>query len=202
MKTQNKKTFEVTLPPNYYPALVIDAKNTRFALIMNLVALAVIVLCVGVTLVFLPSFDLWEEFNQHTLLRYLIFLAVMIGYVILHELTHGVAYKILTHRKLTFGLTLTVAYCGIPDVYVTRRTALISLLAPFLTFLPVFLIPIFLLPLNIDKLLCSFCLGMHIGGCSGDLYDTFLLLFRFRSPETLMQDTGPKQTFYLPEKNA
>ncbi len=199
---QQPLAFETELPANYRAVLTIDAKNTRFGVIMNLVALAVLALCVGLTLLALPAFDFWEEFGQHTLVRYLIFFAVMIAYIILHELTHGAAYKLLTRRKLTFGLTLTVAYCGVPDIYVTRRTALIALLAPFLTFLPVFFIPIFLLPMNIDKILCAFCLGMHIGGCSGDLYDTFLFLFRFRSPATLMQDTGPKQTFYLPEENA
>ena len=40
-------------------------------------------------------------------------------------------------------------------------------------------------------------LAVHIGGCVGDLYDAGLYRFRFRRPDTLMQDTGPKQTFYV-----
>ena len=40
-------------------------------------------------------------------------------------------------------------------------------------------------------------LGLHIGGCAGDLYDTRLYFTRFRDPMTLMRDTGPAQTFYV-----
>ena len=41
--------------------------------------------------------------------------------------------------------------------------------------------------------------AIHFGGCIGDLYMTALLLFRYKDPRTLMNDTGPKQTIYLPE---
>ena len=57
--------------------------------------------------------------------------------------------------------------------------------------------PIFLLENAWDKIYAAFLLGLHIGGCTGDLYDTYLYLFKFRSPDTLMRDTGPKQTFYI-----
>ena len=43
------------------------------------------------------------------------FAILLILYIILHELTHGAAYKILTHEKLTFGITLTCAFCGVPE---------------------------------------------------------------------------------------
>ena len=42
-------------------------------------------------------------------------------------------------------------------------------------------------------------LGLHIGGCSGDLYNTWLYLTKFKDPRTLTRDTGPVQTFYVPE---
>ena len=48
----------------------------------------------------------------------------------------------------------------------------------------------------VSKFMFGFLLATHMGGCVGDLYDTGLYLFRFRDPTTLMQDTGPKQTFY------
>ena len=45
-------------------------------------------------------------------------------------------------------------------------------------------------------LFLSFLLVLHLGGCSGDLYDMILLLFVIKG-DVLMKDTGPKQTFYV-----
>ena len=58
----------------------------------------------------------------------LVFFLMLVLYILLHELVHGAAYKLLTGRKLTFGLTLSVAYCGVPDIFVYRNAALAALL--------------------------------------------------------------------------
>ena len=202
------KTYETELPQGYVEATVIDVRNKKIGIIFNVVAIAVPIVTLIVTwLALFSQYDesLWEIVQNHVLLEnawsnlahLAIFIVALIAYIILHELTHGLVYKILTKQKLTFGLTLTAAYCGVPNIYVYRSTALLSLLAPFVLFLPVFLVPMFFLQNNLDVLLFAVLLGMHVGGCVGDLYDTFLYLFKFRSSDTLMQDTGPKQTFYV-----
>ena len=202
------KTYESELPQGYVEAKVIDAKDKKFAIIFNLIAVAVLIITVVVT-----WFALFSQFDESfadilvnrilsdnvwaNLARIVIFMVVIVVYVILHELTHGFVFKVMTKQKLTFGLTLSVAYCGVPNIYVYRKTALLSLLAPFTVFLPVFLVPMFFLQNYFDILLFAFMLGMHIGGCSGDLYDTILFLFKYRDPSTLMNDTGPKQVIYV-----
>ncbi len=184
------KTFEKELPDGYEEALVVDATKKKFAVIFNLIS---ILLAAGITLLgyFLikPSFQmpLWKPF---------FYLACMVGYIVLHELVHGVAYKALTGQKLTFGMTLSVAFCGVPTIYVYRKTALVALLAPFVVFSLLFGLLVGFLPNGVDRFFFTFLLGLHLGGCSGDLYCTGLYLFKFRDPATLMQDTGPKQTFY------
>jgi len=45
-----------------------------------------------------------------------------------------------------------------------------------------------------------FIFALHLGGCSGDIYITYLLLKKYRDPRTLMNDTGPKMTLYVPTK--
>ena len=130
-----------------------------------------------------------------------VFLASLVLYLVLHELVHGAVYKALTHQKLTFGFTLTVAFCGVPDVYTSRKTALLSLLAPFVTF-SILLIPLTLWFYSFNRLyylLSGILFSVHFGGCVGDLYMTCLLLFKYKEQRTLMNDTGPKQTIYLPE---
>lgn len=190
-----KKSYESELPCDYYEIKVVDAGNTKFSVLMNVVAVFTIAAIVATaTILIKPAESFVESYN---VLRNIILILAMLLYIILHELVHGIAYKLTTRHKLTFGLTLTVAYCGVPEIYVYRKTALISLLAPFLLFLPVFGMPIFLLENAWDKIYAAFLLGLHIGGCTGDLYDTYLYLFKFRSPDTLMRDTGPKQTFYI-----
>lgn len=197
------KNYEAELPQNYKLVKTIDAKNAKVGIALNLIASLVVVACivgayfiVGVSLNDLIGLD--ENYGFGNIIRSVVFLVVMVVYIILHELVHGAAYKALTKQKLTFGFTLTVAFCGVPQIYVYRKTALISVLAPFVVFLPVFLVLCFVLPNPLEKLLAATMLGMHVGGCCGDLWVAGLLLFKLRDKATLMNDTGPKQTFYVP----
>ncbi len=103
--------FESALPEGYEEALVVDAKNRKTSLLLTLASLMItaVVTVLG-ALWIKPNFlDLrpWEL---------LIFAVIMLGYIVLHELVHGVAYKLLTGQKLTFGMTLTVAFCGVPTI--------------------------------------------------------------------------------------
>ena len=129
--------------------------------------------------------------------RELVLIGVMLLYTALHELVHGAAYKLLTGRKLKFGVSLTAAFCGVPDIYVYRKTALISLLSPFVVFDIVFLLLTVFITDPWYKIDAALMLSIHVGGCAGDLYDTMLYLFKFKDPSTLMRDTGPKQTFFV-----
>ncbi len=188
------ENYTTELPEGYREVYSIDAKDKKTGILLNVAGLAAggVIFALCWLLIrpkgYLMNYDLRREG---------ILLAVMILYLVLHELTHGAAYKLLTGRRLTFGVSLTAAYCGVPDVYVYRKTALISLLAPFVVFDLVFVLLTLLLPDPWYRLDAALMLALHVGGCSGDLYDTFLYLTKFRDPATLMRDTGPKQTFYV-----
>ena len=192
--------FKRELPEGYRLVKTVDAGDKRFGLLMNLWAFLLTAL-VGVGGFFLKfRGDLGSAFpdlGNIWLFEGWLFgiLVALILYLVLHELTHGAVYRLLTGEKLTFGIKLTCAYCGVPNIYVTRKTALLSLLAPFTVFSVAFLVPFFLLsgPLS-SAFLVLF--AFHFGGCVGDLYDTILLLFRLKG-KLLMRDTGPMQTFYI-----
>lgn len=187
------KTYESELPPEYRAVMTVDAKSKKVGIALNLAALGVMaaVIAIGALAVRPKGY-----FEHYSLLRTAWLLAALMAYIVCHELVHGAAYKLLTGRKLHFGMTLTVAYCGVPDIYVYRRTALLSLLAPFVVFSLLFGGLIFILQDEWDVMYVIVLLAVHIGGCAGDLFDAGLYLFKFRDPVTLMQDTGPKQTFY------
>ncbi len=200
MKNQN---FERELPEGYTQRLHINAKSVKLGIIFNLVAVAVMVVVMAVASVPLAlaedvSFTL-EPITM--LITYAVFFVSMILYIVLHEAVHGIAYKSMTGEKLTFGMSWSCAFCGVPNIYTYRQTALVALAAPLVTF-TVILSPLtgvlfFVHP--VFYLASAFLLALHLGGCCGDGYMLILLLTKFKSPALLMRDTGPEQFLYLPK---
>ncbi len=195
--------YYLELPEGYKVVKVVDAKeDKKFSFWMNLSA-TIIALVTIVSLFFIKKIDIFASIKDEDDFKKLpIFLigyfVLYFIYVVCHELVHGIAYKTLTKQKLTFGLTTTVAFCGVPNIYTTRRTSLIALLAPFVVFNLVFIPFIIMAPSNLYGFLTIVLFAGHFGGCSGDLYCTYLLLFKLPK-NTIINDTGPKQTFYVNE---
>ncbi|MDE6585469.1 MAG: DUF3267 domain-containing protein [Clostridia bacterium] len=194
------KYFESELPEGYRTVKTIDAKDKKVGVILNLIALIPLTIsllvayyAMGEPTLIADDASVWE-FPMSILVSCI----VLIAYVIFHELVHGAVYKFFTREKLTFGLTFTVAFCGVPKIYVYRKPALAAVLAPFVVFLPIFLTLCFVLPTPLMKIIAAFMLGLHIGGCAGDLWVSGLLIFKLRDNKTLINDTGPKQTFCIP----
>ena len=203
MKENN---FERELPAGYTQALYINAKDVKFGVIFNLIAVVVLgIVMAGAFLSLRFNGGMSFNFSELDLWRltvaYTVFLVSMLGYIILHELVHGIAYKALTGERLTFGISWSCAFCGVPNIYTYRRAAIVAILAPFITF-TVLLVPITVLLYFIDPLfylIVAFLLGLHLGGCSGDLYVFYLLMAKFKDNKTLIRDTGPEQFFYISE---
>lgn len=202
------KHFEEKLPENYRLVKTVDATKAPFAVVFNLLSL---VMMVGSFAVLYFAFGtdvslIKEQFltlpDFTKILALLLLVVGFIVYIVLHELVHGVVYKAFTKRKLTFGVTMTCAYCGVPDVFVYRTASLCALLAPFVIFSIAFIVPMFFLQNTVWFLLLAALFAMHFGGCVGDLYITVLYVFKFRDGKTLMRDTGPVQTFYLPHEKS
>lgn len=200
------KNYETDLPRGYKEVLHIDAKNTKTGIVMNLVALLVLVVVIAVAYVplSLNGTDLsFGEFyavdSIDRLIVMFVFCAVMFGYIVLHEHVHGIAYKILTGEKLTFGISWSCAFCGVPNIYTYRKTAIISSAAPLVVFSVIFglvtLALYFVSP--VYYVLSAVVFGLHLGGCSGDMYIIFMLL-KHKNSKALMRDTGPEQFLYLP----
>ena len=185
--------FEKTLPEGYKEVYRIDATKTTFGIIMNLIALVVIA-----AFVLLAFLTVRYEDSDLSLLSIALLIVVPLVYMVLHELVHGAVYKAMTGEKLSFGLKWSCAYCGVPNVYVYRKTAIYALIAPLIVFSIVF-IGLSVAFWFFDPFLyigSTIMLGIHLGGCSGDIFVTILFLTKFKDKRTLMRDTGPEQTFY------
>ncbi len=206
--------FERELPVGYREDSRTDASNKKFATVLTVLtfaiaaALIVVALVLGKLIANIPE-DETASANQSDIA---VTLGLVFGFIaflpsiVIHELLHGLAYKRLTGEKLTFGVTLIAAFCGVPNIYVYRRTALISLLMPFTVFSAV------LIPSGVISLIfaaygsaaaytvyiaVSVLFALHCGGCSGDLYVTYLFMTKYKDKSTLMRDTGPAQAYYV-----
>ena len=204
---KDNKNFERELPKGHEPALCINATNAKFGLLFTLASF--VVLAVVLFIAIMPiainerGSELWESIFDRYFLNCLVALMGMIIYILLHELTHGMFYKIFTGEKLTFGMSWSCFYCGVPKIFVYRRAAMISAAAPLVIFTVILLsLTVYLYFVNLALYLIStVLLGIHLGGCCGDAYVIALLLFRFRDKKTLVRDTGPEQFFFVPTKN-
>lgn len=195
------KNFEEMLPEGYREVYHINAKDAKVGLILNLVSLVPLAVVAGIVVLiaFLTDMDMDIGGLLEFELSLIIFLVAIIVYMVAHELVHGIAYKSMTHRKLTFGLSWSCAFCGVPDIYCYRKTALVALIMPFAVFtvlLTALVVGMYFVGF-IPFLLSALLLGLHIGGCSGDLYMFGLLIFKYRDNALLMRDTGPEQFIYV-----
>ena len=207
MKTTN---FESTLPDGYRQVLYINAKAKKTGIIFTVISLVILAAVMAIAAMPLSlskaciSCAIRDLGATGFLRLYGAFILSMIAYIVLHELVHGIAYKSMTGQKLTFGISWSCAFCGVPNIYTYRKTALVSVAAP-LTVFSLILLPltVFLYFVNpLFYLASAFILGLHLGGCCGDAYVIWLLCAKFKSPRTLMRDTGPEQFFYIPDSQA
>ena len=200
------KNYYETLPEGYSADKIIDAKDKKTVILMNLFGV-LLMIAAFLLLAFLKSEETLSLLNRPEeetplsfLLKELLFLGIFLAgnilYMVLHELTHGAVYKAFTRQKLKFGFTGFVAFCGVPNGYVNKKTALCAVLAPFVLFSLIFLPLALCLKDGAVCLLFNLLFSAHFGGCVGDLACAFLLLTKYDGA-VLMNDTGPKQTFYV-----
>ena len=138
-KFMKEKTFEKELPEEYKEVFHLDARNIKFGIIFNAIALLVTIIVTVIAIALLALGNVSISIGTNLLVAYIVLMVSMIAYIVLHELVHGIAYKSLTGEKLTFGLKWSGAVCGVPGIYVDRYTALIAVAAPLVLFTLAFL---------------------------------------------------------------
>ena len=199
------KSFEKELPASYILVATLDPKSKKGKLI-GYIGLVIIIIGLVIGTLLLQFNRIVEAMHTmksgHVWITLGVYFIVLFLYIIVHELIHGLFYKLFTHQKLKFGMNGKVAYCGVPGIYVYRGPIMVILLAPCIVLTIAFLVSIFLVPNYLIKFLLLVLLVIQFAGCIYDLYDVALLLFKYRDPKTLIYDDGPVQKFYLPRGEA
>lgn len=204
MRISKENNFERELPCGYKLALNINAKDVKLGIAFTVISL--IIFAITLTVAIMPLYLSDKTITyipENSLLLIWIIIPAMLGYIVLHEIVHGIAYKTMTGEKLTFGISWSCAFCGVPKIFTYRKTAIIAVVSPFAVFSLILLIAmIVLFFVNIVYyLMIALIFALHLSGCCGDLYVLFLLTVKFKNKKTLVRDTGPEQFFYVPDKD-
>ena len=89
------------LPDGWTADKVIDAKDKKAVAVMTAGSL-LIAAAVAVPLYFVGRKYTFEGFGEKILLYYLLFMAALFAYIVLHELTHGAVYKLMTRKTAAY----------------------------------------------------------------------------------------------------
>ena len=186
--------YYLELPENYKLDKTIDMKKMSTNIFLNVLNILFVIISL---LILIPLKFKEIKIDNLIELSIVMFIALIgfIIYIVLHELTHGLFYKIFTKQKLTFGVSLTYAYCGVPNIYVRKKETIIACLSPLIIFSIIFLTLIFILPPNYINLSIIILFSFHFGGCSGDIFLSLILLIKY-DKDTYIKDTGPTQYIY------
>jgi len=120
------------LPEGYKEIYAVDLqKNKKTALFVNLLAIIISVILVVPMCFVVPISYLYsmESGLQNYMIRFGALLALIVFYMVLHELVHGIAMKICGTKKVKYGFTGLYAFAGSNDFY-DKKSYIFIALAP------------------------------------------------------------------------
>ncbi len=189
-----------SLPEGYKEYYSIDLqKNKKMSLIVNLIAVVIGALMVVPVCFLIPIttlFDMSEGLAVYMIrLGGLIFLMVL--YMVLHELVHGIAMKMCGTKKVKYGFTGLYAFAGSDDYYFKKPYIFIAL-APVVLWGVVLAVVNILVPQSWFWVIYMIQV-VNISGAAGDLFVT--IKFSRFPKDILIKDHGVGMVVYSREAN-
>ena len=183
------------LPEGYREFYSVDLqKNKKVSLFVNLLAVIIAVLLAVPMHFFVPISSLFSMDNGLIayFIRFVSLMVLIVAYMVLHELTHGIAMKICGTKKVKYGFTGLYAFAGSNDYY--RRKAYI-----FIALAPVVLWGVVIAIINpfvsAEWFWVVYMLQiMNLSGAAGDLYVT--VKFSGFPKDILIKDYGVGMTVF------
>lgn len=183
------------LPEGYREIYAIDLqKDKKLSLLVNLLAVAIaVVLLVPMHFVVPISylFDMEKGLGAY-MVRFATMLVLMVVYMVLHELVHGIAMKLCGTRKVKYGFTGLYAFAGSEDYYGKRAYIFIALA-------PVVLWGIVIAAINpfvpVEWFWVVYYIQIiNLSGAAGDLFVS--IRFSRLPKDILVKDYGVGMTVY------
>lgn len=168
-------------------------ENKKVILWLNIASLPLLVFFAVLFTALALSFGTFEA-NEFSLWTFLIIGASLLGLIVVHELIHGLFFKLFAPEgKEKFGFKNGMAYATSPHSFYNRPQFSWIVLAPFV------LITLGLFLLNrigwISGFSFVFLASFHAAACVGDFYWIYLVM---RAPKnSYIEDTEKGINFYV-----
>ena len=118
------------LPEGYKEIYKIDLqKDKKAALLVNVLAVVIALVMVVPMCFIVPISSLFgmESGLRDYIIRFVALIVLMVLYLVLHELVHGVAMKICGTKEVKYGFTGMYAFAGSTDYYDKKAYIFIAL---------------------------------------------------------------------------
>ena len=171
-------------------------KDKRTAIIVNLLALAIAAVMAVSMNFFVPVTSFFDMSGG--IVRYFLRLAalivLMVLYMVLHELVHGIAMKLCGTKRVKYGFTGLYAFAGSEDYY-DKKSYIFIALAPIVLWGTVLAAINFFVPTEWFWIVYMIQL-INISGAAGDLFAA--VKFSRMPKNILIQDSGVSmRVFYI-----
>lgn len=171
-------------------------KDKRTAIIVNLLALAIAAVMAVSMNFFVPVtsvFDMSGGIVRY-FLRFAALIVLMVLYMVLHELVHGIAMKLCGTKRVKYGFTGLYAFAGSEDYY-DKKSYIFIALAPIVLWGTVLAAVNFFVPTEWFWIVYMIQL-INISGAAGDLFAA--VKFSRMPKNILIQDSGVSmRVFYI-----
>lgn len=187
-----------TLPNGYKEIFSVNLqKDKKIAFLINAFA-AVIMFAMAVPMHFYVPistiFDMQNGLGAYVT-RFIALIVLIIVYMILHELVHGITMKLCGTKKVKYGFTGLYAFAGSDDYY-DKRSYIIIALAPVVVWGIIIAIVNAFVPRDWFWVI-YFIQISNISGVAGDMYVT--AKFSRLPKDILVKDIGVGMTVYSKE---
>ena len=121
--------YENSIPEDYVLVKKVDAKSDKKLIaaytFLSFVPLIIIAPVLFIIARYCNGYCVIDRFyDDFVIVALFVTCIILLVYVILHELVHGITYKIFTGSKLTFGITLTVVFAVCPKYMSAKKRLL------------------------------------------------------------------------------
>ena len=182
------RKFE-NLPDDYREIYSIDLqKDKKMSVIVNglaIVIAALLAIPMNFLVPFYTMFNL-ENGTKDMLIKYGVLIALMITYMILHEIVHGIAMRICGTKKVKYGFTGLYAFAGSKDFYDIKSYIFIAL-APVVLWGVILGVVNLFVPIGWYWVVYLIQI-VNLSGAAGDLFVT--IKFSRLPKDILVQDYG------------
>ncbi len=186
---------EHILPDGYREIYSINLqKDKKMALWVNLIGVVIMVVLAVAMHFVVPVTNLLDRSQGMSSywLRFGTMMVLLVVYMVLHELVHGIAMKLCGTKKVKYGFTGMYAYAGSSDYYYKKPYIFIALAPVVLWGVVLAVVNIFVSP---QWFWVVYMIQIaNLSGAAGDLFVT--VKFSRMPKDILVQDSGVGMTVY------